>query len=41
VWRQLKQVFFDRLYLDIDEITDDRLAEPFNDFFTTAASRGG
>jgi site-specific DNA recombinase len=25
-------VFFDRLYLDADEVIDDRLAEPFNDF---------
>ena len=30
--RQLNQVFFDKLYLDADEVTDDRLAEPFNDF---------
>ena len=32
VRRQLNQVFFDKLYLDTDEVTDDRLAEPFNDF---------
>ena len=32
VRRQLNQVFFDKLYLDVDEVTDDRLAEPFNDF---------
>ena len=32
VRRQLNQVFFDKLYLDADEVTDDRLAEPFNDF---------
>jgi site-specific DNA recombinase len=32
VRRQLNEVFFDRLYLDADEVIDDRLAEPFNDF---------
>jgi hypothetical protein len=32
VRRQLNQVFFDKLYLDTDEVTDDRLSEPFNDF---------
>jgi site-specific DNA recombinase len=32
VRRQLNQVFFDKLYLDADEVTDDQLAEPFNDF---------
>ena len=32
VRRQLNQVFFDKLYLDADEVTDDLLAEPFNDF---------
>jgi site-specific DNA recombinase len=32
VRRQLNQVFFDKLYLDTAEVTDDRLAEPFNDF---------
>jgi site-specific DNA recombinase len=32
VRRQLNQVFFDRLYLDVDEVIDDRLAAPFNDF---------
>jgi site-specific DNA recombinase len=32
VRRQLNQVFFDRLYLDTDEVTDDRLALPFSDF---------
>jgi site-specific DNA recombinase len=32
VRRQLNQVFFDRFYLDADEVTDDRLAAPFNDF---------
>jgi site-specific DNA recombinase len=32
VRRQLNDVFFDRLYLDADEVIDDRLAEPFNDF---------
>jgi hypothetical protein len=37
VRRQLNQVFFDRLYLDTDEVTDDRLALPFSDFFTHAA----
>jgi site-specific DNA recombinase len=33
VRRQLNQVFFDQLYLDANEVTNDRLAEPFNDFF--------
>lgn len=32
VRRQLNKVFFDKLYLDTDEVTDDRLTEPFNDF---------
>jgi hypothetical protein len=32
VRRQLNQVFFDKLYLDTDEVTEDRLAAPFNDF---------
>jgi site-specific DNA recombinase len=32
VRRQLNQVFFDKLYLDTDEVTDDRLAAPFDDF---------
>jgi len=32
VRRQLNEVFFDRLYLDTDEVIDDRLAEPFSDF---------
>jgi site-specific DNA recombinase len=32
VRRQLNEVFFDRLYLDMPEVTDDRLAAPFNDF---------
>jgi hypothetical protein len=32
VRRQLNQVFFNRLYLDTDEVTDDRLALPFSDF---------
>ena len=32
VRRQLNQVFFDKLYLDTDEVTNDLLAEPFNDF---------
>jgi hypothetical protein len=32
VRRQLNQAFFDKLYLDADEVIDDRLAEPFNDF---------
>jgi site-specific DNA recombinase len=32
VRRQLNHVFFDKLYHDTDEVTDDRLAEPFNDF---------
>ena len=32
VRRQLNQVFFDNLYLDTADVTDDRLAEPFNDF---------
>jgi site-specific DNA recombinase len=29
---QLNHVFFDKLYLDTDEVTDDRLSEPFHDF---------
>jgi hypothetical protein len=32
VRRQLNEVFFDKLYLDTDEVIDDRLAAPFNDF---------
>jgi hypothetical protein len=32
VRRQLNEVFFDRLYLDMPEVTEDRLAAPFNDF---------
>jgi site-specific DNA recombinase len=32
VRRELNHVFFDRLYLDANEVTNDRLAEPFNDF---------
>ena len=32
VRRQLNEVFFDRLYLDTDEVIDDRLAAPFSDF---------
>jgi site-specific DNA recombinase len=32
VRRQLNEVFFDRLYLDADDVVDDRLAEPFSDF---------
>jgi site-specific DNA recombinase len=32
VRRQLNHVFFDKLYLDTDEVTDDRLARPFDDF---------
>ena len=32
VRRQLNEVFFDRLYLDTDDVVDDRLAEPFDDF---------
>jgi hypothetical protein len=27
-----QRVFFDRLYLDTDDVVDDRLAEPFDDF---------
>jgi hypothetical protein len=30
VRRQLNQVFFGKLYLEIDEVTDDLLAEPFD-----------
>jgi site-specific DNA recombinase len=32
VRRQLNQVFYDKLYLDTAEVTDDRLAKPFDDF---------
>jgi hypothetical protein len=32
VRRQLNQVFFDKLYLDTAEVTDDRPAKPFDDF---------
>jgi site-specific DNA recombinase len=32
VRRQLNQVFFDKLYLDADEVTDDILSEPFDAF---------
>jgi site-specific DNA recombinase len=32
VRRQFNHVFFDKLYLDTDEVTDDRLSEPFRDF---------
>jgi site-specific DNA recombinase len=32
VRRQLNEVFFERLYLDTDEVIDDRLAKPLNDF---------
>jgi site-specific DNA recombinase len=35
VRRQLNQVFFDKLYLDDDEVTDDRLAAPFDNFVPT------
>jgi hypothetical protein len=34
-------VFFDRLYLDTDDVVDDRLAEPFDDFLYHAAWTGG
>jgi site-specific DNA recombinase len=38
VRRQLTEVFFDRLYLDMPEgVTEDRLAAPFNDFPTQPA----
>ena len=32
VRRQLNEVFYDKLYLDADEVINDRLAAPFNDF---------
>jgi site-specific DNA recombinase len=32
VRRQLNQVFFEKFYLDVDEVTDGLLAQPFNDF---------
>jgi hypothetical protein len=32
VRRQLNETFFDRLYLDTDQVIDDRLSKPFNDF---------
>ena len=36
VRRQLNEVFFERLYLDTDEVIDDRLAKPLNDFHLTS-----
>ena len=32
VRRQLNHPFFEKLYLNTDEVTDDRLSPPFNDF---------
>jgi site-specific DNA recombinase len=32
VRRQLNEVFFDKLYLDADDVINDQLAAPFNDF---------
>ena len=41
VRRQLNQVFYDKLFLDTAEVTDDRLAKPFDDFLYRRSSTGG
>jgi len=39
VRRQLNQVFFERLYVEIDGVTDDQLAPPFSDFVRRRLAR--
>lgn len=39
VRRQLNQVFFDKIYLDAREVTDDVLAEPFDGFLDSRSTR--
>jgi len=39
VRRQLNHVFFDKIYLDAREVTDDVLAEPFDGFLDSRSTR--